>query len=89
MTMEEITLAIFAACISIRVVAYVPQILRAANDKNEASSVSFMTWSMFLLAHVSTVACALVNRSAWELACFASKLRCHSGSRVMEAAETR
>jgi uncharacterized protein with PQ loop repeat len=71
MPVEEITLALFAACSSIRVVAYVPQILKAANDKNGASSISLMTWFLFLLAHVSTVAYALINRSdLWLAACF-------------------
>jgi hypothetical protein len=40
MSLEEITLALFAACNSIRVVAYVPQIFKMANDKNGASSIS-------------------------------------------------
>jgi uncharacterized protein with PQ loop repeat len=72
MSLEEITLVLFAACNGIRVVAYVPQILKAATDKNEASSISFMTWSLFLLAHLSTVAYAIINRSDWGLAaCFA------------------
>jgi hypothetical protein len=72
MPLEEITLALFAACNSVRVVAYIPQILKAASDKNGASSISFMTWFLFLLAHLSTVAYALINRSDWGLAaCFA------------------
>ena len=54
MPVEEITLLLFAACNSVRVIAYVPQILKAATDKNGASSISFMTWSLFLLAHLST-----------------------------------
>src|SRR5262245_44816671 len=37
MSLEEITLALFAACNSFRVVAYIPQLLKAANDKNGAS----------------------------------------------------
>ena len=70
--LEAITLLFFAACNSIRVVAYAPQILKAATDKKGASSISFMTWSLFLLAHVSTVAYAIINRSDWGLAaCFA------------------
>jgi hypothetical protein len=55
MALEEITLALFTACNSFRVVAYLPQILKAANDKNGASSISFMTWSLFLLAHMATI----------------------------------
>ena len=77
MSLEEITLTLFAACNSFRVIAYVPQILKAANDKNGASSISFMTWFLFLLAHLSTVAYALINRSDWGLAvCFAINAVC-------------
>jgi hypothetical protein len=72
MSLEEITLALFAACNSVRVLAYLPQIHKAATDRNGASSISLMTWFLFLLAHLSTVAHALVNRSEWALAsCFA------------------
>ena len=77
MSLEEITLALFAASNSIRVIAYVPQIFKAANDKNGASSISFMTWFLFLLAHLTTVAYALINRSDWGLAaCFAVNAVC-------------
>jgi uncharacterized protein with PQ loop repeat len=77
MPLEEITLLLFTACNSIRVVAYVPQILKAATDKNGASSISFMTWSLFLLAHLSTVAYAIINRSDWGLAaCFTINAVC-------------
>jgi hypothetical protein len=77
MPLEEITLALFAACNSIRVVAYIPQVLKAATDRNGASSISMMTWALFLVAHLSTVAYALVNRSDLGLAaCFAINAAC-------------
>jgi hypothetical protein len=77
MPLEEITLALFAACNSIRVVAYVPQVLKAATDRNGASSISMMTWALFLVAHLSTVAYALVNRADLGLAtCFAVNAAC-------------
>jgi uncharacterized protein with PQ loop repeat len=77
MPLEEITLALFTACNSIRVVAYLPQIHKAATDRNGASSISFMTWMLFLIAHLSTVAYALINRSDWGLAaCFAGNSIC-------------
>jgi uncharacterized protein with PQ loop repeat len=77
MPLEPITLTLFAACNSFRVVTYVPQILKAASDKNGASSISFMTWFMFLFAHLSTVAYALINRCDWGLAaCFAINALC-------------
>jgi hypothetical protein len=58
-------------------VAYLPQILKAAADKNGASAISYTTWSIFLAAHLSTVAYALINRSDWGLAaCFAGNAVC-------------
>ena len=77
MQLEDITFAMFAACNAIRLVAYLPQIHKAAKDLNGASSVSCTTWTLFLLGHLSTVAYALVNRSDWVLAaCFASNAVC-------------
>jgi hypothetical protein len=77
MRLEDITLALFAACNFIRVFAYIPQIHKAATDVNGASAISCTTWALFLIAHVSTVAYALVNRSDWWLAaCFASNALC-------------
>src|SRR5262245_5008669 len=90
---EEITLALFTVCNSVRVVAYLPQIHKAATDKNGASSVSFMTWMLFLLAHLSTVAYALVNRSDWGVGGLLldqrHMLRCHIGGRVSNTPDTR
>jgi hypothetical protein len=77
MSLEDTKFALFAACNSFRVVAYVPQILKVARDENGASSISFLTWFLFLLAKLSTVAYALNNRSDWELAaCFATNAVC-------------
>ena len=68
MSLEEITLAFFAVCNSLRVFAYLPQIHKAATCRNGASSVSSTTWGLFFLAHLSTVAYALVHRSDWQMA---------------------
>lgn len=77
MHLEEITLALFAACNSVRIFAYVPQIHKAATDTNGASAISGTTWSLFLVAHLSTIAHALVNLSDWWLAtCFAGNAAC-------------
>ena len=77
MPIEEITLGLFTACNCVRILAYVPQILKAATDRNGASSISFATWSLFLVANVSTVTYALVNRSDFGLAaCFAGDAIC-------------
>lgn len=72
MQLEEFTLALFAVCNSVRIVAYIPQIHKAAVDENGASAISYTTWSLFLAAHLSTIAYALINRDDWWLAaCFA------------------
>ena len=77
MSLEEITLGAFAVCNSLRIFAYVPQLHKAATDENGASAISCTTWILFLLAHVSTVAYAIVNRSDWGLAaCFAINAVC-------------
>ena len=77
MSLEEITLGAFAVCNSLRMFAYLPQIFKAASDENGASAISYTTWSLFLLAHLSTVAYALVNQADWWLAvCFALNAAC-------------
>jgi len=77
MPLDEITLALFAACNSIRIFAYIPQIRKAAVDENGATAISYATWGLFLVAHVSTVAYAIVNRSDWGLAaCFTGNALC-------------
>ena len=50
MTLEEITLALFATCNGLRIVAYVPQALKAAADRNGAPAISLTTWFLFLIA---------------------------------------
>ena len=77
MPLENITLALFAVCNSIRVFAYIPQIRKAAIDRNGASAISYTTWALFLVTHVATVAYALVNRGDFWLAiCFAGNALC-------------
>src|SRR5215211_5597455 len=61
-SMQSSTLALgfFAFCNGLRVLAYVPQIVRVAKDEQGASAVSCATWAMFMLANVSTVIYAVV-----------------------------
>ena len=71
------TLALFATCNSLRIVACVPQILKAVTDRNGVSSISLATWFLFLVANLSSVAYALINRSELGLAaCFAGNALC-------------
>jgi len=68
MTVADITLATFTLCNSLRVLAYVPQIAKAAADRSGAEAISFSTWGLFLLSHASAVAYAVVNRADWTMA---------------------
>lgn len=68
MTSADVTLTIFTLCSSLRVLAYVPQITRAAKDNSGAEAISFATWGLFLFSNVSAVAYALVNVQDWTMA---------------------
>ena len=68
MTVADITLLAFTFCNSARVVAYVPQIAKAATDQGGAQAISFTTWSLFLVSNATAVAYALVNKADWIMA---------------------
>jgi hypothetical protein len=68
MTAADITLAAFTICNSVRVVAYVPQITKAATDQGGAQAVSFMTWGLFLVSNATAMAYSLVNKEDWMMA---------------------
>ncbi|MDG4595347.1 MAG: hypothetical protein P9F75_06590 [Candidatus Contendobacter sp.] len=53
-------LGAFTLVNSLRILAYVPQMLTAARDANGASGVSYTTWSLFLVSHLTTIAYAAV-----------------------------
>ncbi len=68
MTPADVTLVVFTLCNSLRVLAYLPQISRAAKDSRGAEAISFLTWSLFLFSNISAVAYALVNARDWTMA---------------------
>jgi uncharacterized protein with PQ loop repeat len=68
MTIADITLAVFTLANSLRVFAYVPQIVTAIRDRGGAEAISFGTWALFLLSHASAMAYALVNKGDWTMA---------------------
>ena len=68
MTIADITLAIFTLANSLRVFAYVPQIVKAARDRSGTEAISFGTWALFLVSHASALAYALVNKEDWTMA---------------------
>ncbi|HEX2135522.1 MAG TPA: hypothetical protein VHG30_06375 [Microvirga sp.] len=59
MTLAEVALAVFTACNSVRVFAYLPQIVRIGQDQQGAQAISYSTWSLFAVSHLSTVFYAL------------------------------
>jgi uncharacterized protein with PQ loop repeat len=68
MTSAQFAVALFAACNSARVLAYIPQLIRVARDQNGARAISCMTWGSFVVANSSTVAYALLVTSDWRMA---------------------
>lgn len=62
-TISSADLAMFAftAINSVRVIAYVPQIMRVARDTDGAQAISCTTWIMFALSHLSAVAYAMLT----------------------------
>jgi hypothetical protein len=61
MTLADISLLLFTAFNGLRIVSYVPQIVRVARDANGASAISYSTWGMWLAANSSTSLYAFVN----------------------------
>jgi len=68
MTLANLALAAFTLCNSARVLAYVPQIIRAARDCNRASAISLTTWNLFAASNFSTSVYAVVQLGDWTLA---------------------
>jgi hypothetical protein len=68
MSPADIALTIFALCNSIRVFAYLPQIVTVARDPNGATAISYTTWSLFAASHLSTVAYAVLSLEDWRMA---------------------
>jgi uncharacterized protein with PQ loop repeat len=60
MDAPEVALVLFTAMNTVRVLAYVPQILRVARDGGRAEAISCTTWVMFALSHLSTVTYAIL-----------------------------
>lgn len=68
MTPAEMAITLFALCNSVRVFAYVPQIIAVARDTNGASAISYTTWGLFAVSHLSTVAYAILSLRDWRMA---------------------
>ena len=53
-------MSLFTAINAVRVLAYVPQIVKAARDENGATGISYTTWGLFFLSHLTTIVYAVV-----------------------------
>lgn len=54
MTHADLSLLAFAACNVLRIVAYVPQMIRLARHPDAAVSFSYASWVLFTIANLST-----------------------------------
>jgi hypothetical protein len=61
MELSQVTFLAFAVFNSLRVVSYLPQIVRVAADTNGASAISYTTWGLWTAANLSTGLYAAVN----------------------------
>jgi hypothetical protein len=68
MVLTDVTLAMFTLCNSLRALAYIPQIVKIAADRQGAGAVSLATWAQFLLSNASITAYAAVNKEDWTMA---------------------
>jgi hypothetical protein len=59
--LPQLSLLIFTFFSSLRIVSYVPQIVKVARDKNGASAISCMTWSLWTFANLATAFYAAIN----------------------------
>lgn len=68
MTAAELATTAFTLCNAVRVLAYLPQILRIIQDPDGARAISCATWSLFAISHLTTVVYALLAVHDWTMA---------------------
>ena len=59
-TPAEAALVVFTVCNTARVFAYLPQIVKIGRDTQGAGAISYATWILFGVSHLSTVAYAML-----------------------------
>lgn len=57
----ELILLAYGACNAVRVVSYVPQIMRIARDREGARAISLSTWWLWIAANATTALYAWTN----------------------------
>lgn len=58
--LQTAILTLFASLNLARVIAYVPQIVKAARDSNGASAISYTTWGLFAASNLTTALYAII-----------------------------
>jgi uncharacterized protein with PQ loop repeat len=90
MNSAELALAAFTACNSVRVFAYLPQLMKISRDTEGAFAISYATWGMFTLSHLSTVAYALLAVEDLKMAAvFGANAICCSAILILTAYKRR
>ncbi len=76
-TPAEAALVVFTVCNTARVFAYLPQIVKISRDTQGATAISYATWTLFGISHLSTVAYAILVVNDWRMAAvFAANTLC-------------
>ncbi len=76
-TPSEAALVVFTVCNTARVFAYLPQIVKISRDTQGATAISYATWTLFGISHLSTVAYAILVVNDWRMAAvFAANTLC-------------
>jgi uncharacterized protein with PQ loop repeat len=76
-TPADAALGVFTLCNTARVFAYLPQIVKIGRDTQGAAAISYTTWALFGVSHLSTVAYAILVVDDWRMAAvFAANALC-------------
>ena len=68
LTPADVALGVFTVCNTARVFAYLPQIVKISRDMQGATVISYATWALFGVSHLSTVAYAVLVVDDWRMA---------------------
>ena len=76
-TPADAALGLFTLCNTARVFAYLPQMIKIGRDTQGATAISYTTWALFGVSHLSTVAYAVFVVDDWRMAAvFAANTLC-------------
>jgi uncharacterized protein with PQ loop repeat len=77
LTLTDVALVVFTVCNTARVFAYLPQMVKISRDRQGASAISYTTWVLFGVSHLSTTAYAVLVLNDWRMAAvFAANALC-------------